>query len=60
MSYYLSVTDANGCVERDTISIDTLLVVLGKRGPDAFLCYNDSLTISGSSNMPLSYNLYLV
>jgi gliding motility-associated-like protein len=50
MSYYLTVTDANGCIELDTISIDTLLVVLANAGPDAFLCFNDSLTITGSSN----------
>ena len=51
MNYYLTVTDVNGCIEQDTIAVDTLLVVFADAGPDAFLCYNDTLTLFGSTNI---------
>lgn len=52
MSYYLTVTDANGCIEQDTLSIDTSLVVLANAGPDMFICFGDSLSLVGGSNIP--------
>lgn len=51
MNYYLTVMDSNGCIAEDTIAVDTLLVVLAFAGPDAFLCYNDTLTLVGSTNL---------
>ncbi|MBI3136713.1 MAG: gliding motility-associated C-terminal domain-containing protein [Bacteroidetes bacterium] len=60
MNYYLTVTDANGCIAQDTIGVDTTLSVIANAGPDAFICFNDTLTLIGSSNIPAGalYNWY--
>lgn len=60
MNYSLTVTDQNGCIAQDTVSVDTLLVVLANAGLDEFLCYNDTLTLIGSSNIiaGVTYNWY--
>lgn len=52
MNYYLTVTDANGCIAQDTIGVDTLLVVLANAGPDQFICFNNPLTLIGTTNVP--------
>jgi len=51
MNYYLTVTDANGCIAQDTVVVDTLLVVMADAGPDEFICYLDSLTLVGLTNV---------
>lgn len=51
MNYFLTVFDANGCFAQDTIAIDTGLVVLSNAGLDQFICFNDTLTLFGSSNI---------
>jgi gliding motility-associated-like protein len=60
MNWYLSVTDNNGCLEQDTVAVDTILVVLANAGPDFFLCYMDTLTLIGSTNVPagMDYTWY--
>lgn len=51
MNYSLTVTDQNGCIAQDTVAVDTLLVVLANAGLDEFICYNDTLTLIGASNV---------
>jgi gliding motility-associated-like protein len=51
MSYYLTVTDTNGCTFQDTISVDTLLVVLADAGLDTVLCSGEGVILYGTSNV---------
>ncbi len=51
MDYYLTVTDASGCTSIDTITVDTLLVVLAIAGPDTLVCFGDTIIFNGSSNV---------
>lgn len=53
MNYYLTVTDLNGCLALDTVAVDTLLVVQANAGPDQFICFNDTLTLIGTTNVPV-------
>ena len=51
MDYYLTITDINGCTYEDTLSVDTLLVVLANAGPDTLLCAGFGVTLNGTSNI---------
>lgn len=52
MNYYITVMDANSCIAQDTFAVDTALVVLANAGIDQFICYLDTLTLFGSTNVP--------
>ena len=56
MSYYLTITDLNGCIYQDTIDVDTLLTVIANAGLDQFLCFNDPLLFIGTSNILVGMN----
>ncbi len=51
-SYIVTVTDINGCSIVDTFDIDTLLTVLAYAGNDTTICFNNGVTLNGSSNQP--------
>ncbi|MEO9533596.1 MAG: gliding motility-associated C-terminal domain-containing protein [Crocinitomicaceae bacterium] len=51
MDYYLTVTDINGCIYEDTLSVDTLLVVLADAGLDTLLCSGFGVTLNATSNI---------
>mgnify|MGYP000191197964 CR=1 FL=1 len=51
MDYYLTVTDANGCTYMDTLSVDTMLVVLVDAGLDTLLCSGFDTELEATSNV---------
>lgn len=51
MDYYLTVTDTNGCVFMDTMSVDTLIVVLVDAGLDTVICFNGTGSLIATSNV---------
>ncbi|MFT4599930.1 MAG: gliding motility-associated-like protein, partial [Arenicella sp.] len=51
MDYYLTVTDVNGCVYQDTMTVDTLLVVLVDAGLDTLLCSGFGTVLEATSNI---------
>ncbi|MEZ4922320.1 MAG: gliding motility-associated C-terminal domain-containing protein [Crocinitomicaceae bacterium] len=51
MSYYLTVTDTNGCTFMDTVVVDTLLIVLANAGLDTVLCNGQGTVLLGSANV---------
>jgi gliding motility-associated-like protein len=51
MDYYLTITDTNGCVLMDTMSVDTLISVLAFVGNDTTVCLGDSAYLYGYSNI---------
>lgn len=51
MSYYLTITDENGCQYFDTLTVDTLISIIANAGPDTLVCYNTDLILYGSSNV---------
>jgi gliding motility-associated-like protein len=51
LSYYLTVTDTNGCIYQDTLAVDTLLVVLADAGLDTVLCSGEGITLYGGANV---------
>lgn len=51
MTYYLTVTDTNGCIFMDTLTVDTLLVVIVNAGLDSVICSGFGFTLVGSSNI---------
>lgn len=51
MDYYLSITDMNGCLYEDTLSVDTSLVVLADAGLDTLVCSGFGVTLNASSNV---------
>ena len=61
-TYYVLVTDTNGCTANDTVTLTPGLVILANAGPeDTLVCFGDSLkltgTSSGSINPSISWNL---
>lgn len=56
MAYYLTVTDANGCIAMDTAIVDTSLVVQAFAGNDTFVCYMNTVTINGMTNIGAGAN----
>lgn len=50
MAYYLSLTDANGCMVLDTAIIDTAVIVFVDAGADTVLCDMDEATLLAISN----------
>jgi gliding motility-associated-like protein len=50
MDYYLTVTDTNGCQFLDTMTVDTLLVVLVDAGLDTLLCFGGGAALIATSN----------
>lgn len=51
MNYYLTVTDNNGCIFMDTLTVDTLLVLIADAGLDTLLCSGFGTTLTGLSNI---------
>ncbi|MFT5822069.1 MAG: gliding motility-associated-like protein [Crocinitomix sp.] len=51
MTYYLTITDENGCIYMDTLTIDTLISIIAYAGPDTLICNNTDLILFGSSNI---------
>ncbi|UKN00524.1 gliding motility-associated C-terminal domain-containing protein [Paracrocinitomix mangrovi] len=51
LGYYLTVTDANGCIAMDTAVVDTVINVLAFVGMDTLICYGDSIPLYGYSNV---------
>jgi gliding motility-associated-like protein len=61
-TYYVLVTDTNGCTANDTVTLIPGLEILANAGPeDTLVCFGDSLTltgsISGANNPLISWNL---
>ncbi len=50
MTYFLLVTDQNGCTVRDTAVIDTATIVIVDAGLDTILCNLDETTLIATSN----------
>ncbi len=48
--YIVEVIDANGCTFVDTFNIDTLLTVLAFAGNDTIVCFEQGVTLNGTSN----------
>ena len=60
--YYVVVTDNNGCIAADTVTLTPGLEIYANAGPeDTLVCFGDSLTITGNtygaSNPSVSWNL---
>lgn len=51
MDYYLTITDANGCTIMDTLSVDTLLIVLVDAGLDTIICSGFGTNLIATSNI---------
>lgn len=51
MTYYLTVTDTNGCAFMDTLSVDTMLVVLVDAGLDTVVCFGSPAALVATSNV---------
>ncbi len=51
--YYLTVTDSNGCINVDSVTIIVNSAVPTDAGPDTSICQNDSVVIGGN---PTSVN----
>ena len=61
-TYYVLVTDTNGCTANDTVTLLPGLEIFANAGPDdTLVCFGDSLTligsISGATNPSISWNL---
>ncbi len=50
-TYFISVTDANGCIAIDTVEVDTILSVFAQAGTDTLICFGSDLIITGTSNI---------
>jgi gliding motility-associated-like protein len=60
-TYYLTITDGNGCIGRDTIDIDLFQPTINLSG-NAFICPLDTALIKAniSTNIPNYANTYIV
>jgi gliding motility-associated-like protein len=61
-TYYILVTDTNGCTANDTVTLLPGLEILANAGPeDTLVCFGDSLTLtgttSGATSPSISWNL---
>ena len=61
-TYYVLVTDTNGCTANDTVTLLPGLEILANAGPeDTLVCFGDSLILTGTSsgaiNPSISWNL---
>ncbi|MFK8044475.1 MAG: gliding motility-associated C-terminal domain-containing protein [Crocinitomicaceae bacterium] len=50
MAYYLTVSDANGCIAQDTAIIDTTVVVFVDAGLDTTICFDEEASLIAVSN----------
>ncbi|MBU1718060.1 MAG: hypothetical protein KKA07_03210 [Bacteroidetes bacterium] len=48
--YSLFVTDTKGCHDTDTVTVIVNPEIFYSAGPDLFICFGDSITISGSAS----------
>ncbi|MDB9990246.1 gliding motility-associated C-terminal domain-containing protein, partial [Flavobacteriales bacterium] len=61
-TYYVLVTDNNGCIANDTVTLTPGLEIFANAGPeDTLVCFEDSLTLLGTTfgaiNPSVSWNL---
>jgi gliding motility-associated-like protein len=50
-SYYVTVTDANGCESVDTFTVNSLIEIIADAGADTLICNQTSLVLYGASNI---------
>ncbi len=53
--YHLVVTDANGCQNRDSITVIMLDPIEVEAGPDVEICYGDTVQLSATFNERYAY-----
>jgi len=51
-TFYLTVTDVNGCFVQDTVIMDPATVVAALAGNDTLICFGEDANLTGSSNQP--------
>lgn len=56
--YTVNITDANGCANRDTVTISVSPVVPTNAGSNFTICVGQSISLGGSPTAPLNVNSY--
>jgi gliding motility-associated-like protein len=51
-TYYVTVTDANGCIGTDSVRVTVRLLPVANAGPDRTICVGNSVTLNGTGGGP--------
>jgi len=57
-TYYVDVTDANGCKNRDSVSVSMLQAAIANAGVDVDICYGESIQIGAAEIEGQTYFWY--